>query len=339
MSLDDGPKALKVIWKDELTEESMDLLKSECGILSSLAVGSLQKEALPHPGIVQLHALYETPADFCLLQDLLDGKELYDVVVERGRLAEHEAGSILQQVSSAVEYLHGKDIVHRDLKPENIMILYAAGGRRGGTEIEAKLTDFGLATRVPPAGSSEGGGLIRTQSLTQKCGSVPYMAPEVLGGRGYGPECDLWSMGVVLYVMLCGSLPFYQPPPLLYEDIQQGRYTFHQKVWEGVSPDAVELISQCLETDPAQRLRPQGVLLHRWIQGQLATVEDDDLGELAGGSSLKGSTAAAWDPEGCCADNLKGEHAESPPSPCSLKAATESLRRSSAPATSYSLGV
>ena len=169
-SPDDGPRALKVIWKDELTEESMQLLNSEVAILRSLP---------PHPGLVRLDGVFETPSDFCLLQELLDGQELFDMVVSRGHLREPEAAGIMSQASAAVAHLHANDVVHRDLKPENIMIRMVPDPGRpgGGCCLEAKLTDFGLAAKIPPEGSE---GLIRTSSLTKKCGSVPPATPPPL---------------------------------------------------------------------------------------------------------------------------------------------------------------
>jgi len=270
--------ALKMIWKDDLNEEIMGLLESEVSIL----------KGIKHDHIVSLFGVYETENEFGLLQELLDGRELFDEICARGAIEENEAALILQQVTTAVEHLHSIQIVHRDIKPENIILTATESGH-----VVAKLTDFGIAT--------EWSGEI----ITMKCGSPQYMAPEILIGNGYGPEVDMWAIGVVLHVMLCGSLPFYQPPPLLYDDIKLGRYNMNQDAWQNVSLEAVELVAHLIQVDLSLRLGPSGILSHRWITFHLEC-----------GSQPTTPTSAS----------LKKDESNSPPSPCSLKQATEAIQ-------------
>ena len=128
--------------------------------------------------------------------EYLEGGELFRYLITRGRLPEPKARALLAQLTSALEYLHARTLCHRDIKPENIML---------DDNRQIKLVDFGFSAKFPSGSMAPGG----SKTLTDSCGSPTYAAPEIVKGAPYrGPEVDVWSAGVVLYVMLCGRLPF-----------------------------------------------------------------------------------------------------------------------------------
>jgi serine/threonine protein kinase len=143
---------------------------------------------LRHPHIIKLYEVISTQSDFILVMEYA-GHELFDYIIERGRILEPEARRLFQQIISAIEHCHRHNIVHRDLKPENLLM---------DENFNIKIADFGLSNLM-----SDG------DFLKTSCGSPNYAAPEVISGRLYsGEEIDVWSCGIILYVMLCGRLPF-----------------------------------------------------------------------------------------------------------------------------------
>lgn len=146
-------------------------------------------------------------------------------------------------------------MIYRDLKPENI--LYASPAE----DAALKLADFGLATLLKP-----------NQLMTVACGTPGYVAPEILCGKAYGKEVDIWSVGVILYILLCGFPPFYDDNnKKLFSLIISANYTFPEPYWTDVSADAKDLVSQLLVVDPAQRLTAAQILQHRWMTGEAST--------------------------------------------------------------------
>jgi len=231
-----------------------------------------------HEGIVKIVEVFSTEEDLWLVTELMHGGELFDYIVERNGLEEHECREITRQVLDAVRYLHANNIVHRDLKPENILL--ASKPSDGGALI-VKLADFGVAKII---GTS--------QMATTYCGTPHYFAPEVHGRRGpqdrrsvgYDTAADNWSIGVILYIMLCGFPPFSEPDSDdeggedMVECITAGRYTFAPgTAWDAVSDSAKDLVRRLLEVDPTQRITASAALSHRWFSedgGQSAADAD-----------------------------------------------------------------
>ena len=230
--------AVKIINKSAL-EENRDSIMNEIIVLKNVSQAN----------IVRFHHVFETKRRIHLVTQLLRGGELFDLIVQRGSLSEAESSRIMRRVMQAVMYLHSKKICHRDLKPENLM--FAAKDDLDSICI----TDFGLS-RV--------GGTMKTA-----CGTPSYVAPEVISGEPYGPECDVWSCGVILYVLLCGFPPFWaESDPALYELIRRGEFSFPAPYWDAVSDSAKELVRGMLVVDPAKRMTPEQVLDHPFIAGR-----------------------------------------------------------------------
>ena len=207
-----------------------------------------------HANIVAVRGVYETARYYYIVLELVTGGELFDRIVAAGHFAEAVARRVAAQVLDALAYLHARGIAHRDLKPENILV----ASDRGGGDLAVKITDFGLS-RVVDEGS-----FMRTM-----VGTPAYVAPEVLASRGsggYTPAVDLWSLGVITYVMLCGFQPFdASDTDTLFRRIRAGAYDFPEPYWTPVSPLAKDFVRALMTVDPAARLTAVQALHHPWI--------------------------------------------------------------------------
>eukprot|EP00816_Leptocylindrus_hargravesii_P008319 CAMPEP_0196809672 /NCGR_PEP_ID=MMETSP1362-20130617/9581_1 /TAXON_ID=163516 /ORGANISM="Leptocylindrus danicus, Strain CCMP1856" /LENGTH=745 /DNA_ID=CAMNT_0042184427 /DNA_START=239 /DNA_END=2476 /DNA_ORIENTATION=- len=200
-----------------------------------------------HPHIIRLYEVVDTPTDIFLVNEYVSGGELFDYIVSKGRLSADEARNFFHQIVSGVEYCHFQKIVHRDLKPENLLL---------DANQNIKIADFGLSNIM------RDGDFLRTS-----CGSPNYAAPEVISGHLYaGPEVDVWSCGVILYALLCGSLPFDDESiPNLFKKIKSGMYSLPSHL----SQLARNLIPRMLEVDPMKRITIPEIRLHPWFQHKL----------------------------------------------------------------------
>ncbi|XP_059545678.1 MAP kinase-interacting serine/threonine-protein kinase 1 isoform X6 [Myotis daubentonii] len=215
-----------------------------------------------------------------LVFEKLQGGSILAHIQKRKHFNEREASRVVQDVAAALDFLHTKGIAHRDLKPENILCESAE------KVSPVKICDFDLGSGVKLNNSCTP---ITTPELTTPCGSAEYMAPEVVEvftdeATFYDKRCDLWSLGVVLYIMLSGYPPFVGHcgadcgwdrgevcrvcQNKLFESIQEGKYEFPDKDWAHISSDAKDLISKLLVRDAKQRLSAAQVLQHPWVQGQ-----------------------------------------------------------------------
>jgi len=196
-----------------------------------------------HPHIIRLYEVIETSTDIYVVMEYVKGGELFDHIVEKGRLPEDDARRFFQQIISGVEYCHRNMVVHRDLKPENLLL---------DSSMAVKIADFGLSNVM------RDGHFLKTS-----CGSPNYAAPEVISGKLYaGPEVDVWSCGVILYALLCGSLPFDDENiPNLFKKIKGGIYNLPSHL----SPGARDLIPRMLLVDPLKRITIPEVRQHPWF--------------------------------------------------------------------------
>jgi len=209
-----------------------------------------------HPHIVQTYGYINDPDNVYIALELCEGGELLEELEHVGNYTEHDAATIVHNCVDTLAYLHKRGIVHRDIKPENLLL-----GQKGDPD-SIKLADFGLANIL------EG-----KDSLSTVCGSPAYMAPEVHNMRNYDEKVDMWSMGVMLFLLLSGTLPFL--PPRLVEKAEMQDYEFSGKLWAGVSDAAKDLVVRLLVADPKMRYGVQDVLNHPWITGE--NREDIDL--------------------------------------------------------------
>ncbi|KAG7198102.1 hypothetical protein KM043_005524 [Ampulex compressa] len=209
--------------------------------------------------IVQVKDVYENSysGNKCLLvvMECMEGGELFQRIQDRqdGAFTEREAAQIMYEICVAVKHLHDMNIAHRDLKPENL--LYSKPDNTG----ILKLTDFGFAKETHSK-----------RTLQTPCYTPYYVAPEVLGPEKYDKSCDIWSLGVIMYILLCGFPPFYSNhglaiSPGMKKRIRLGQYDFPAPEWSNVSTEARDLIKGMLCTNPAERLQIDEVMLNKWI--------------------------------------------------------------------------
>jgi pSer/pThr/pTyr-binding forkhead associated (FHA) protein len=249
---DSAKRAVKVIDKKKFLQfqnkrESHLSLTSEANVLTGL----------DHPGIVKAYDWFETEQSLYLVMELLEGGDLLQCIVEGGCFAENRARQLFRQLCEAIAYLHEKDIVHRDLKPENILLT-----SKDRDTMCLKLADFGLARKN-----------MKSRDCRTFCGTPHYFAPEVINtfrfrdesdSTGYGKPCDMWSLGVILYILLSGIPPFEDDD--LYKQILEGKYEFDVSEWTSVTPEAKELVKKLMTVNPKDRLTIHQALEHKWFR-------------------------------------------------------------------------
>jgi len=221
-------------------------IKSEVNVLLTLA----------HDNIIKLKDIYETATDVLLVLEYVDGGELFDRIVERGFYSEKDASHVVRQILEALSYLHHWDIIHRDLKPENLLF------SDNSENAKLKIADFGLARLDSDA------------TLKTICGTPGYVAPETLMGKGYSKTVDIWAVGVITYILLCGFEPFYDgSETAMFQKILKCNYEFSSPYWDKVSENAKDLVRKMLVLDPAKRLTAKQALYHPWVQGKATGFE------------------------------------------------------------------
>ncbi|CAN6440339.1 unnamed protein product [Victoria cruziana] len=233
--------ACKSISKRKLrTAIDVEDVRREVAIMGSLP---------DHPNVVKLRATYEDADAVHLVMELCEGGELFDRIVARGHYSERAAATVTRTIVEVVQMCHKNGVIHRDLKPENFLF----ANKKENSPLKA--IDFGLSVFFKPG-----------ERFSEIVGSPYYMAPEVLK-RNYGPEVDVWSAGVILYILLCGVPPFWaESEQGVAQAILRGVIDFKRDPWPKVSDTARSLVRQMLEPDPRRRLTAQQVLDHPWLQ-------------------------------------------------------------------------
>ena len=226
--------AVKMLFKNKILEESQKKrLEREIKIL----------KILRHKNIVHLYNVLNTSSTIYLVMEYIKGKELFEIIVHKKRLSEMESLKYYQQLISGIEYLGKIRVAHRDLKPENLLI---------DSNDNLKIADFGLSNMYK-----------HNELLSTACGSPSYAAPEMIAGEKYiGLNADIWSSGIILYTMLCGSLPFEDKNnEILYEKIKKGIF----KIPEFLSENAKDILQKILVVDPKKRYNISQIKKHPWF--------------------------------------------------------------------------
>mmetsp|Transcript_55482 Transcript_55482/g.154651 ORF Transcript_55482/g.154651 Transcript_55482/m.154651 type:complete len:367 (-) Transcript_55482:189-1289(-) len=230
--------AVKIVSRRDLSAEDEDSLRQEVQILKELR----------HKNITKLIDFFEEDKFFYVVLEYLDGGELFDRIVKKTFYNEKEARDLVFTLLMCIRYIHDQNIVHRDLKPENLLLVSK------DENSDVKIADFGFATHA------EG------FTITSQCGTPGYIAPEILKSIPYGKPADMWSFGVILYILLGGYPPFHdENQRTLFRKIVKGDYQFHADYWSGVSSDAKNLIKGLLTVDHKKRLTVQQALEHPWL--------------------------------------------------------------------------
>ncbi|KAI3461177.1 hypothetical protein Pfo_017840 [Paulownia fortunei] len=232
------PVALKILDKDKVLKHKMaEQIKREIATM----------KLIKHPNVVQLYEVMASKTKIFIILEFVTGGELFDKIVNHGRMREDEARKYFQQLINAVDYCHSRGVFHRDLKPENLLL--DAGGN-------LKVSDFGLSALSQQVRDD---GLLHTA-----CGTPNYVAPEVLNDRGYdGAPADLWSCGVILFVLLAGYLPFDDSNVMnLYKKISSAEFTCPP--W--LSFGAMKLITRILDPNPVKRITIPEILVDEWFK-------------------------------------------------------------------------
>lgn len=234
-----------------------------------------------HPNIVGCRDIFLNGTKVYLVLELCKGGELFDKIIKKKFLTEKEATSLIRVILNAVDYLHRNGIVHRDLKPSNI--LYSDNTDRPES---IRIIDFGFAKQL-----RDENGLLMTP-----CYTAHYAAPEVLKKQGYDAACDIWSLGVSLFIMLSGKPPFKlmdgDTPEILLSRISQTKINFEEGNWNHISLEAKDLVKRMLNLDPRKRISSSNILKHPWLTNS-ENLPDIKL-TIQDGENVKGALAAAF---------------------------------------------
>ncbi|KAJ3445715.1 serine/threonine-protein kinase dclk3 [Anaeramoeba flamelloides] len=230
--------AVKILKKSQLTNQKK-LIENEIEILGNL----------DHPNVIKVKEIFDTPKKIFIVMEYVSGGELFQKLQQDEKFSEKQTSKIIKMILLALQYLHKNQIVHRDLKPENI--LYT----EENDEIIVKLTDFGLSKMIS-----------KEDMLTTACGTPYYVAPEIIKRERYGPSVDIWSVGVIMYVLLTGCAPFYDESiPKMFKKIETGKVRFPLPEWDGISQEVISLIKRFLTVDVLKRITIEEAIKHPWI--------------------------------------------------------------------------
>jgi len=244
-------RAVKSISKAQM--KNLDRFKQEIAIM----------KMMDHPNIIKLFETFEDHRNIYLIMELSLGGELFDRIIDAGHFTEVQAATLMQQIFRAIYYMHENKVCHRDLKPENFLF----SSKDPIEKCLLKIIDFGLSCVYTA-----------DQVLTTKAGTPYYVAPQVLAGK-YDQLSDLWSCGVIMYVILCGYPPFYgETDADVLTKVRLGNFTFNAADWKNVSEDAKNLIRLLLKMNPRDRYTAEQSLHHVWVKNKAPKAADVAIG-------------------------------------------------------------
>ena len=243
--------AIKKIDRSKMVWGGRDALEDEINTLIAVRDG---------PNLVQLYEVYEEKAHCYLVMELMRGGELFDVIIDRKIFGETEARSICACILDGLQYMHERRVAHRDLKPENLLLQHQ------DDTTSVKIADFGFAKHVTV-----------DNGCRTLCGTPGYLAPEILERwPAYDTKCDIWSTGVIIFLLLGGYLPFEdEDEDKVFEKTRNGQYFFHPSYWKSVSKMAKDFVTKFLTVNPKKRYTAAEALAHEWMDVNLDAANDD----------------------------------------------------------------
>lgn len=242
-----GSKGGLPMWKQVSISDA--LLTNEI-----LVMRRIVENVAPHPNVIGLHDVYEDAHGVHLILELCSGGELFDRIVGRDRYSEFDAAAVIRQIAKGLEALHKANIIHRDLKPENCLF------SDKNEDSTLKIMDFGLSSVED-----------FSDPIVTLFGSIDYVSPEALSRQDVSAASDMWSVGVILYILLSGCPPFHAPTNREKQQrILQGEFSFQDHTWKTISSSAKELISRLLSVEPYKRPTASDLLGHPWVIGDCA---------------------------------------------------------------------
>ena len=234
--------AIKIMAKKNMSTSDLELAKTEIDIL----------KICNHPNIIKLYDVFDTPDYIYIIMEYCSGKDLFSYIEKRNyKLPEPRAAEIIHKLSMAIFYIHSYGIIHRDLKPENILMT------DNTDKADIRLLDFGLSKIVGP-----------TEKCTEPYGTLSFVAPEVLKGKPYEKSVDLWSIGIIAYLLMCGFLPFddeHSEREIARQTIQDP-VPYPMDIWKNLSVEAKEFVASLLKKNPEDRIGIKEVLNSKWIR-------------------------------------------------------------------------
>lgn len=248
--------AIKVIRVDKCNVQEEARIMNEVAVLKSM----------DHLNIIKIYDFFEESPKFFIVMDLMEGGDVFERIVQKTQYTEVDARKLAIRLLTGVEYIHQRGVAHRDLKPQNLLL----SSKTNNDEI--KIADFSFSRRVHTP-----------KSLFTRCGTPTYVAPEILKNHPHDEHCDLWSIGVIIYVTLVGYPPFIEEDQrVLFRKIRLGEYCFYDEDWVGISFESRDLITRLLAVDPDERWSASQALKHGWFTG----VHEDKLSNRDISSSL-----------------------------------------------------